>query len=311
MNTLLDKKLFTNIKFIAVIATVCCMLWGSAYPGVKIGYQLFNIGVSDIPSKFLFAGYRFTASGLILLVISALSGKKVLKLSKNNFIKLSILGLIQTTFQYIFFYIGLANTTGVKGSILNSMGTFFSVILAHYIYKNDKLNRNKVIGCFVGFIGVMLVNLSNGLFDFSFKFMGEGFIIIAALMFSVASVYAKRISKEMDVIVVTGYSLFLGGFVLVLLGVINGGIVDNFTTASTLLLLYLALLSAVAFTLWNLLLKYNKVGAVSIYNFLTPVFGALLSAIFLGESILDLKNIAALVLVCIGIWSVNKEDKLI
>ncbi len=73
-----------------------------------------------------------------------------------------------------------------------------------------------------------------------------------------------------------------------------------------LLLLYLSLLSSVAFTIWTILLKHNNVGKISIYNFLTPVFGVFLSAIFLKESIWHWKNLLALVFVCVGIYIVNK-----
>ena len=62
-----------------------------------------------------------------------------------------------------------------------------------------------------------------------------------------------------------------------------------------------------AFAIWTVLLKYNRVGQVSIFNFLIPVFGAVLSAIFLGESILELKNVVALGLVCLGIFLVTQE----
>lgn len=302
-----DEKKFTNGKFVAVIATLCCLLWGSAFPAVKSGYSLFNIVARDIPSKVVFAGYRFTIAGVILLVVAGVCGKSVLKLSKKNITALIVLGILQTTVQYIFFYIGLANTTGVKSSIMNSTATFFSVILAHYIYKNDKLTKKKIIGCIIGFVGVMIVNFNADLLHFSFSFMGEGFIVIAAFVFSIAAIYGKRITREMDVIVVTGYSLFMGGVMLILLGSLYGGRVYHFTVASASMLIYLALLSSAAFSLWNLLLKYNKVGHVSVYNFLTPIFGAILSSIFLGENILEFKNLVALALVCLGIWSVNKS----
>ncbi|WP_238881512.1 DMT family transporter [Clostridium sp. YIM B02551] len=301
-----NKRNYTDWKFVGCVAAICCILWGSAYPGVKNGYILFNIATNDIASKYVFAGYRFTISGVILLIFSGMFGKKVFKLSKEHIKGLIILSILQTMLQYIFFYVGVANTTGVKSAILNATGTFFSVILAHYIYKDDKLSKGKVIGCLVGFIGVMIVNFSSNLIDFSFKFMGEGFIVISAFVSSVAAIYAKKLTKEMDVIIVTGYSLFIGGLMLILLGATFGGRVYHFTLPSSSLLLYLALLSSIAFSLWNLLLKYNKVGKVSIYNFLTPVFGALFSSIFLGENIFEVKNVIALFLVCLGIWSVNR-----
>lgn len=307
MITLKDKIIFTDKKFVAIIATLCCLLWGSAYPAVKNGYLLFNISIADMPSKFVFAGYRFTIAGIILLIIAQLLGKNIFAITRKNISNLFILGTIQTALQYIFFYVGLANTTGVKGSIMNSTATFFSVFLAHYIYKNDRLTLPKILGCLIGFIGVMIVNFSADLLNFSFSFRGEGFIIIAAFVFSIGAIYAKKLTKTIDVMVATGYSLAIGGILLLLLGLFSGGKVNNFTVSSSLLLIYLALLSSVAFSLWNLLLKYNKVGQVSIYNFLNPIFGVILSAIFLGENILEYKNIFALLLVCIGIWIVNKD----
>jgi drug/metabolite transporter (DMT)-like permease len=304
------KSLYTNAKFVAFIAAICCLLWGSAYPSIKIGYQLFDIAAGDIPSQLVFAGYRFILAGLILLIAARAFGLKVFALSGKQLGSLTVLGLVQTALQYIFFYIGVANTTGVKGSIMNSTGTFFSVILAHYIYKNDKLSAGKAIGCIVGFVGVMIVNFSDSLLDFSFRFIGEGFVIIAAFVFSVAAIYVKRLTKTLEVILVTGYSLFIGGIVLTLLGMFYGGTVYPFTLASSSVLIYLGVLSSLAFFLWNMLLKYNKVGSVSIYNFLIPIFGAILSSIFLGETILEIKNLVALLLVSIGIWMVNKEGSL-
>ena len=299
-------KTFTNRKLVIIIAALCCFLWGSAFPAVKMGYKLFNISNSNIPSELLFAGYRFTLAGVIVLIVSALSGNNIFKLSKKDTVDLLLLGITQTTLQYIFFYIGLANTTGVKGSIMNSMATFFSVILAHFIYADDKLNLNKIIGCILGFIGVIIINFNADLLSFSFNLFGDVFIVIAAFIFSVGSIYSKKLTKNLNVTAVTGYNLFIGGIILILIGIISGGRVSNFTISSSFLLIYMAIISSAAFSLWTLLLKYNKVGTVSIFNFLTPIFGAILSSIFLGENILEFKNIFALSLVCLGIWNVYK-----
>ena len=75
------------------------------------------------------------------------------------------------------------------------------------------------------------------------------------------------------------------------------------------MLLYLAMVSAVAYSLWGILLKYNPVSRVSVFGFLNPVFGVLLSAIFLQETgTLHASSIAALLLVCLGIYVVNRQD---
>lgn len=307
-NTLENQKpsKFSDPIFVMLIASLCCLLWGSAYPSIKLGYIAFNILPEDIASKYVFAGYRFTLAGLLLLLLSRIVRKEKLQLSRPQWTSLIMLGILQTGLQYIFFYVGVANTTGVKGSIMNATTTFFSVVLAHFIYKNDKLSRNKIVGCLLGFVGVIIVNFHTDLLAFSFSFTGEGFVIIAALVFSVTALYAKRLTATIDVLIITGVSLFVGGLVLTLLGLSLGGRVTHFTLESTSNLIYLALLSSVAFCLWNMLLKYNKVGRVSVYNFLIPVFGALLSALFLGETILELKNLAALLFVSVGIYLVNR-----
>lgn len=299
---------FARRKVVFLLASLCCLLWGSAYPAIKNGYALFGIAANDIPSKLVFAGYRFIFAGLVLLLIAAL-GKKALRLDWRTMGQVSLLGLTQTSLQYVFFYIGLAYATGVKSSIMNATGTFFSVLLAHYIYKNDRLSVNKVLGCVVGFIGVMVVNFSDGLLRFEFTLLGEGFIVIAALVLSAASIYGKKLSQRVDAVVLTGYQLAIGGLALLLIGFATGGTLTGFTVKSTALMAYLVVLSSAAFSLWTLLLKYNRVSMVTVFNFMIPVFGTVLSALFLDERFWELKNGIALLLVCLGIWLVTKEEK--
>lgn len=299
------KSYFTSRKVIVLSAIFCCFLWGSAFPAVKNGYILFNIPQDDIPSKMLFAGYRFFLAGVIVLIVSKFFGKRLLDLNKNNLSQIVLLGITQTSCQYIFFYIGLAFTTGVKGAIISATSTFFSIIIAHFLYKNDRLSIIKVLGCILGFIGVIIVNINTSLLDFNFTFKGEGFLLISALLASVAAIYGKRITQTLDPMVVTGYQLAIGGGVLMLIGCLNHGMVLEFNIKSTILLLYLAFLSAIAFLLWTILLKYNKVGEITIFNFFIPVFGAILSAVFLNENIFKLKNILALILVSFGVWMIN------
>jgi drug/metabolite transporter (DMT)-like permease len=298
---------FSNRRVVFLLASFCCLLWGSAYPAIKSGYALFAIAANDIPSKMLFAGYRFIFAGLLLLLIAVFTRRPFFRLDWNNLRRITTLGLTQTSIQYVFFYVGLAYTTGVKGSIMNATGTFFSVLLAHFIYHNDRLSLNKALGCVVGFAGVMVVNFNKDLLDFNFTLLGEGFVVIAAFVLSAATIYGKRISQKMDSVVLTGYQLAIGGAALIAAGYATGGTLSGFTFKSSALLFYMVVLSSASFALWTTLLKYNRVGMVTVFNFLIPVFGAVLSAIFLGERILEWKNVLALVLVCSGIRLVTKE----
>jgi len=304
----MSRNLFTNRSSVFALATLCCLLWGSAYPAIKNGYALLGVAAADVASQMLFAGWRFLLAGVILLAVTAALKKPIFRLSGAQMRQVALLGVTQTTIQYVFFYVGLAHASGVKSSIMNATGTFFSVVLAHFIYKNDRLSHRKIWGCLVGFGGVLVVNLGRGGLGFDFSLLGEGFVIIAAFVLAAASIYGKRISATLDPMVMTGWQLLIGGAVLVSLGEVGGGHLAAFNPASGALLLYMALLSSVAFAVWSLLLKHNPVGLIAAFNFLIPVFGVALSAMFLGESLLHWTYLGALVLVCIGIWLVTRPS---
>lgn len=306
LNTDQNKNFFQKNINIIICCIFCTALWGSAFPCVKLGYELFNISVDDIFSKILFAGWRFFLAGIIVLLITASIQKKFPKLKKEAIKSVVILGFIQTTLEYIFFYIGLSYASGFKGAILNSTSTFMMVILAHFFYKDDKLTFRKTLGCIVGFLGIIIVNLSGDVNSQS-SFLGEGCLIISALAFAIGSIISKEATKiESNPMIVTGYQLLIGGFILIVFGLIGGGKLQVTSTSAFMLFLYLALLSSIAFSLWTTLFKYNPVSKVSIFNFLTPIFGTILSALILSEDVFNLKNISALILVCFGIYIVNK-----
>jgi len=309
MEMVTSAPLFTRRKVVYAGATLCCLLWGSSYPAIKNGYELFHIATDDIASKIIFAGYRFLFAGLLLLLFALAQRKPIARLSRHQFGQLALLGATQTSIQYAIFYIGLAFTTGVKGSIMNATGTFFSVLLAHFIYQNDKLSYNKTLGCILGFAGVMLVNFNHSLMDFSFVWLGDGFVVLAAFILSAATLYGKRISQTVDPTVMTGWQLGIGGAVLVAGGYLGGGTLAFDSVTAVAVLGYLTLLSSVAFSLWSTLLKYNRVSMIAPFNFVIPVAGTVLSSIFLGENILEWKYAIALVLVCSGIWWVNKSGQ--
>lgn len=107
----------------------------------------------------------------------------------------------------------------------------------------------------------------------------------------------------------TDYQLAIGGIILTISGYFTGGALSIPGWKAVLMLGYLILLSSAAFSLWSQLLKYNRVGMVAPFNFLIPKSGTLLSALFLNENILECKYFFALVLVCSGIWLVNRVVK--
>lgn len=304
----MTTPVFQRRANVFALATLCCVLWGSSFPAIKIGFARLAIAASDLAGQMLFAGWRFALAGLILLAWAALLKKPILSLSGRQWRQVALLGLTQTTLQYVFFYVGLAHAEGSKSSILNATSVFFSVILAHFLYADDRLSGRKALGCLIGFLGVVVVNFgaSAGAGGLHFTLLGEGFIVIAAFVISAASIYGKGVSRGLDPVIMTGWQLFLGGLGLTAIGMVGGGHIQSFDAVSGALLVYLSLLSAVAFGVWSLLLRHNPVGLVAPFNFLIPVFGVSLSGVFLGESILRPANLAALLLVCAGIWLVTR-----
>lgn len=299
----------TNPWVVGLLAICCTALWGSAYPCVKSGYELFQIAGEDVSSKILFAGYRFFAAGIMTFIFSWISAGRVPGIKKENIPGTFGLGLVQTTLQYIFFYIGVANTTGVKGSIIGASSTFFTILLAHFLIKSEKIDLRKGLGCLLGFSGVVLASFTTQGLDASFSIEGEGFLIISALSYAVASIWSKGLAKKEDPIVITAIQLLFGGAILMILGVSFGGHIDVIVWNGALLFLYMAFISSAAFSLWTLLLKYNPVGKVAIYGFMTPVFGVFMSALFLGENAWNIRNLAALLMVSAGIIAVNRGGK--
>jgi drug/metabolite transporter (DMT)-like permease len=302
-------SIFADRRALMALATLCCLLWGSAVPAVKFGYGLIGLPPGDTSSLLLFAGMRFCLAGLMLLIYGLMSGRRVW-LTPRRFGEVALLGLGQTVAQYVCYYIGLAHTTAVKTSILSSSLVFFSVLLAHFLYTDDRLNGRKLLGCLMGFAGVVAVNFAAaGTLDFNFALLGEGLLLVSTFSGSLAAIYGRRLSQDMDATVMTGWQLLLGGLVLAGMGLIGGGHFAQFSIGAGALVVYLAAVSAVAFALWSLLLKHNPVGSVAVFNFEIPIFGAIIAALVLGESVLEWKNLVALVLVSIGIYLVTTRAR--
>lgn len=310
------SSVFTNNLVVCGLALICTFLWGSAFPSIKVGYQLFHIGNSDMGSQMLFAGYRFVLAGILTLIIGWIGTGKF-PLPKPHIRKnILILGMFQTVIQYFFFYVGLSHTEGSKGAIITASNYFIAIVLAHFVFSRkrgysgeDQMTWRKAGGCLLGLAGIILVNLSPGGLGGGFAFDGEGFMVISCLAAAIAAVYLKTFTAEDNPFTITGWQFVFGGIILIIIGMVMGGKVSGFTVKSSLLLIYMALISSVAFSLWALLLKHNPVGKVSIYGFTNPMFGVFLSGLILGEDAFTVKNMIALVCVCLGIMVVNLQVK--
>lgn len=301
------KNTLTKTGIVALLACVCCILWGSAIPVIKTGYRLMEVDAADTASQIVFAGVRFTLAGLLVLIFASIREKKVL-IPDRTILKYAVpVCLAQTVGQYFFFYIGVAHTSGVKGGIITGLGNFIAILMSCLIVRNERMTGRKMAGCVLGFSGVVVINLMGKSLDMGFTLTGEGFILISQVAYGISTILINIYSKKVSPVVLSGTQFTMGGIVLTLIGVGMGGHLGNVTAVGVVIIFYLAMVSAVAYTLWSVLLAWNDVSKVAIFGFVNPLCSVILSALILGEvkKAFNTGSLAALLLVCAGIYIVN------
>jgi len=299
----------TNTGFVALTAFFCCLLWGSAFAGVKTGYAEMGITANDWASQMVFAGVRFLIAGLMALAAGSVTEKKLLIPERKSIPRIGVISLFQTILQYFFYYIGLAHTTGVKAAIIVAANVFAAILISS-AFGQEKLTVRKIVGCILGFSGIVLVNLTG--LDFHLNVLGDGFILLCTIASGFSSVFMKKYTgKECheNPVLLSGWQFAFGGAVMWLIGAVARGHM-HLTGRAWMILLYLAFVSAAAYSLWAVLLKYNPVSKVAVFGFLNPLCGVMISSMVLHETgIFNLQGMTALLLVCSGIFTVNFEKK--
>ena len=278
--------------------------WGWAFPLIKVGFNAFGITTDMTGSKMLFAGIRFAAAGLIVLSVAHSNGRsfKPGKVADWRFIL--AFALMNTTLHYFFFYVGMSHSEGSRAAILNSLSTFLVVLLACACFKSDRLTTRKILGCVVGFSGILALNLG-GAESSQFTWLGDGMIILNAICGACSNLMTRGLSRRIDVFVGTGFSLTIGGLLLIIPGLAFGGTLPHVNILGCVCLVLLIAISAIGFALYNKLLSCNPVGKVAIYNSLIPIVGAVTSCLCLGETF-HLKYALAGGLAALGIYIINK-----
>lgn len=306
-------SIFQKPIILTLIALLCCALWGSATPAIKTGYRLLEI--EGVPSIMLFAGIRFFLAGVLTVIIFSIARRKFLYPKKENLSRVLKVSAFQTVIQYILFYLGLAYTSGVKGTVSSGTNAFFSLLIAALIFKQEKLTAKKIIACVMGFMGIVIINL-NGL-SFTndmIDLMGVGFVVLSTIAYAISSVLIKRYSPYEDPVTISGYQFIIGGAFMAIVGLISGGNISFASLGGVLDLIYLAFLSAIAYSLWGILLKHNPVSRVAVFTCSTPIFGTVLTMLLMpheSAGVNPINLVITLILVSSGILLLNyrKADK--
>ena len=299
--------LFRNEKLRPLLAILCALGWSLAYPFIKLGYGELQIDSADLGSKILFAGIRFFAAGLLVLAFSAVQKRK-LAVTRKEVPWLTLFALVNTALHYLFSYIGLSYIPSARSTILDSMGSFFLIILSGLFLEDDTFSVKKIAGCLLGFCGILTISITpgGGLFS-GISFLGDGMILLNACCAAGGGILTRFISKKMDMMTATGYGMSAGGLMLLLVGLMVG-VRQPWTLSlwGVTILFVLVLISAVCFGIYNMLLANHPISKVAIYNSLIPVFGVMFSSLLLKEPF-SWQYILAAGLTAAGVYVVNRK----
>lgn len=293
-------------RFLPPLALTCSVLWALAYPLIKLGYRELGIAPDDLGSKILFAGIRFLFAGILVLIISLIKHQNKEGIHKSAWGWLLLFAVVNTSLHYLCSYVGLGYTPSARGTIIDSMGSFLLIILSCIIFSDDQMSWNKVIGCVLGFSGIVIMNADSGriLFE-NVSLRGDGMIMLNAVFAAFGGVLGRVVSRKMNMTFATGVSMAIGGGILCVIGLCIG--VDNLWKLSAVgivIVIALTLISAISFSIYNTLLAYHPISTVAIYNAFIPIFGVVFSGIILGEQFMWKYLIAGL-MVAVGIVAVN------
>lgn len=259
---------------------VCSLLWGSAFPAIKTVYQHWEIqGLQrSLPIIFLFAGVRFCLAGAGLLVL----GRNLKnELRSTSWRLLAGLTLAQTFIQYVFFYQAVSISSASLAALLVATGSFWWMILAPLIQKTPWPSPTQWFGLVLGGLGVVLAIYKPGA-GAGNPILGAFFMLTATASGAAGLIIFAKIKPTMSAINATGLSLLLGGIGLSLIG--GNALTDigkMFDLSVILTTLWLAFVSATAFSIWNHLSTIFPVTLLASYRFLIPVCGVLEALVLL------------------------------
>lgn len=297
-----------NKKYAIIFSIFAMLLWGSAIPTIKTTYAELGISGPDTGLKILVAGIRFFMAGIITLIYFKIFNKEDVKKDDINWKFVIILGILQTCIQYIFYYIGLSNTLGVKASIIQSANSFIVVIISALLLPTDKISPKIIIALILGTLGIIITNLSSHAESSPMRFTGEGFIIISTTVNALCTILIRKHGKAQNAYLLTGFQFLIGSSLLIATGLILKESSLVFNLKAGILLLYGAFISATAFSIWTIVLKNHAASEFGIYKLFIPLFGSILSVLLLGESF-TINLVIGMVLVLSGslILNINKK----
>lgn len=275
-----------------LLAISACLLWSSAFVGIKIGLPY--------TTPLQFAGTRFFISGLLVLPVALYHNPRFLQIFRENSRFILFLGLLQTFLQYALFYTGIDKVPGSVGAIVIGSGPLFIAIVAHFFVPGDTMNFKKAGIILFGFSGIILVSVgrSEGI-DNAVRMVGILILVGNNIISGFSNVIIALEKKKIPPLVLSSVSMIFGGLLLFLFSIpVEGLDLSPKPLPYYLSLGWLSMLSAVAISIWVVLLKKPgvKVSDLNMWKFLIPVSGAILAWLILPGESPDLLSVLGMVI---------------
>lgn len=284
----------------AIIYTVLlCMLFGGNTVAIKI--SLSGMG------PFTNAGLRFAVAAVVISLWALATGRSF-RLKKGQTLHILAVSVLFTC-QLSLFYLGMVRTYASRGALMANLVPFFVLILAHFAIPGDRMTLKKVIGILFGFGGVVF--LFSGKADLSADLRtGDLIVLGAVILWSVNSVYVKRVIEGFDPFHLVLYPMVVAVPIFFLAGYFTDGPMVLPPAGNVIAAMaYQALVTAsFGFVAWNTLLR--KYGAVALHSFIfiMPLVGVSLGGWILGEPI-TARILLALLLITAGILVVHVRPR--
>ncbi|MFJ7728662.1 DMT family transporter [Neobacillus sp. NPDC097160] len=280
-----------TFKFTSLLL-LTTFLMGSSFAVVKIGLPY--------SSPLLLAALRFTLAGIIMAVIVIVL-KRPHPTSKGDWIKIVIIGALQTAGVMGCIFLSLRTITASESSILTFTNPLLVVVFGT-IFSKTRYKHYQWIGVLLGLIGVSITMGA----QIEFK-SGILFGIFSSVSWAISTLLAKKWGAFFDTWVLSAYQMLFGGLLLLLGSFILEKPVFILNSNSLSILLWLSIMSSIVqFAVWFYLLQNGDPGKTSVFLFLAPFFGVLSGWLLLGEPLYPALIVGGFFIIT-GIFLVNSN----
>ena len=279
-------------------------IWGSAFIAIKVSLEYF--------APLSVASYRLIIASIFLLIFYIIGQYKTL-LSKKDLLMLIFVGVVG---NFLPFYLISWSEQFIQSStagILMGIGPILTLVLSHFLTKDDRINSVKLISIIVGFIGVLFIFEIDSLFSFqssnSIQLISKFLIIIAALGYMISNIVAYNTLKHIDSFSITFFATLFGALISIPFLIFSEfNQPSYFSIKSILPILYLGIFpTALAFQLRYHITKTSGPVFLSYVAYLIPIFALIWGFILLSEKIY-FSSIVGITLILIGVFIGRKNQ---